>query len=230
MQLISVDPKNQYLIFEYYLAIYIKINLHHNHLHKYKNNVQRKENLGLELKKQDLLYDLKNDYFRVVREEDVPDGLAWLPPGVVFDREVRDAGGRWNSSKSSPYHATVVWCRWLPDFELRDAAGTVSFASAHHDCRDGHVGANLALLGDRAVGRRVRVHWPNERDCFRGVVSGFDRETWPHSLEYDDGDVEPAIRLWREVVHLGVPEDERADREEATREARRGKVWSGRVA
>ena len=90
--------------------------------------------------------------------------------------------------------------------------------------RDGHVGANLALLGDRAVGRRVRVHWPNERDCFRGVVSGFDRETWLHSLEYDDGDVEPAIRLWREVVHLGVPEDERADREEATREARRGKV------
>lgn len=90
--------------------------------------------------------------------------------------------------------------------------------------RDGHVGANLALLGDRAVGRRVRVHWPNERDCFRGVVSGFDRETWLHSLQYDDGDVEPAIRLWREVVHLGVPEDERADREEATREARRGKV------
>ena len=77
-------------------------------------------------RKQDLLYDLKNDYFRVVREEDVPDGLAWLPPGVVFDREVRDAGGRWNSSKSSPYHATVVWCRWLPDFELRDAAGGVS--------------------------------------------------------------------------------------------------------
>ena len=62
------------------------------------------------------------------------------------------------------------------------------------------------------------MHWPNERDCFRGVVSGFDRETWLHSLQYDDGDVEPAIRLWREVVHLGVPEDERADREEATRE------------
>ena len=77
-------------------------------------------------RKQDLLYDLKNDYFRVVREEDVPDGLAWLPPGVVFDREVRDAGGRWNSSKGGPYHATVVWCRWLPDFELRDAAGGVS--------------------------------------------------------------------------------------------------------
>ena len=90
--------------------------------------------------------------------------------------------------------------------------------------RDGHVGANLALLGDRAVGRRVRVHWPNERDCFRGVVSGFDRETWLHSLQYDDGDVEPAIRLWREVVHLGVPEDERADREEATRQARREKA------
>ena len=39
----------------------------------------------------DIDTDKLNDYFRVVREEDVPDGLAWLSPGVVFDREGRFA-------------------------------------------------------------------------------------------------------------------------------------------
>lgn len=80
--------------------------------------------------------------------------------------------------------------------------------------RSGHVGANVALLRERAVGRRVAVHWPNERRPFRGVVAGFDPETYTHRVEYDDGDVEPAARLWRETVHLRVPEDDAADREE----------------
>ena len=61
-------------------------------------------------------------------------------------------------------------------------------------------------------------------------MSGFDPETWLHSLEYDDGDVEPAIRLWREVCHLGVPEDTRADEENATREAKRRKVAETEIA
>ena len=61
-------------------------------------------------------------------------------------------------------------------------------------------------------------------------MSGFDPETWLHSLEYDDGDVEPAIRLWREVCHLGVPEDTRADEENATREAKRRKMAETEIA
>ena len=80
------------------------------------------------------------------------------------------------------------------------------------------------------MGKRVRIYWANERDCFKGTVSGFDPETWLHSLEYDDGDVEPAIRLWREVCHLGVPEDTRADEENTVRGAKRRKVAETEIA
>ena len=73
--------------------------------------------------------------------------------------------------------------------------------------RKGHVGASLALLRDRAVGRRINVHWANERKPFAGTVVGFDEEKYLHSIEYDDGDIEPAVRLWRETVHLRVAED-----------------------
>lgn len=48
------------------------------------------------------------------------------------------------------------------------------------EARKGHVGANLALLRDRAVGRRVRVHWANERKCYVGTVVGFDPEHYLH--------------------------------------------------
>jgi hypothetical protein len=79
--------------------------------------------------------------------------------------------------------------------------------------RQGHVGANVALLGAKAIGRKVRCEWANERRCFEATVAGFDRETHTHRLEYDDGDVEPSARLWREHVHLAVPEDQKADAE-----------------
>ena len=99
--------------------------------------------------------------------------------------------------------------------------------------RSGHVGANLALLRERAVGRRVAVHWANERRPFRGVVAGFDPETYTHRIGTKRGDVEPAARLWRETVHLRVAEDDAADREEHAEkanevpEARGGKRGEG---
>ena len=83
------------------------------------------------------------------------------------------------------------------------------------EARRGHVGACLTLLRERAVGRRVRVHWPDEaaRGPFAGTVPSFDAESLTHAVAYDDGDVEPACRLWKETVHLGVPEDAQAEAE-----------------
>ena len=83
------------------------------------------------------------------------------------------------------------------------------------EARRGHVGACLTLLRERAVGRRVRVHWPDEaaRGPFAGTVASFDAESLTHAVAYDDGDVEPACRLWKETVHLGVPEDAQAEAE-----------------
>jgi hypothetical protein len=34
--------------------------------------------------------------------------------------------------------------------------------------RAGHVGANLSLLRERAVGKKISVHWANERMRFKG--------------------------------------------------------------
>ena len=90
------------------------------------------------------------------------------------------------------------------------------------EARRGHVGACLTLLRERAVGRRVRVHWPDEADRgpFAGTVAAFDAEFLTHAFAYDDGDVEPACRLWKETVHLGVPEDAQAEAERAQRRER----------
>ena len=90
------------------------------------------------------------------------------------------------------------------------------------EARRGHVGACLTLLRERAVGRRVRVHWPDEADRgpFAGTVAAFDAEFLTHAVAYDDGDVEPACRLWKETVHLGVPEDAQAEAERAQRRER----------
>ena len=84
------------------------------------------------------------------------------------------------------------------------------------------MGACLTLLRERAVGRRVRVHWPDEADRgpFAGTVAAFDAEFLTHAVAYDDGDVEPACRLWKETVHLGVPEDAQAEAERAQRRER----------
>ena len=97
------------------------------------------------------------------------------------------------------------------------------------EARRGHVGACLTLLRERAVGRRVRVHWPDEADRgpFAGTVVAFDAEFLTHAVAYDDGDVEPACRLWKETVHLGVPEDAQAEAERAQRRERG--VSSGRA-
>jgi hypothetical protein len=81
------------------------------------------------------------------------------------------------------------------------------------EARKGHVGACVSLLRERAIGRRVAVHWADERRRFRGTVAGFDPERYTHAVRYDDGDVEPGSRLWKECVSLAVAEDAEADRE-----------------
>ena len=102
------------------------------------------------------------------------------------------------------------------------AASLCPQISAIIEARRGHVGACLTLLRERAVGRRVRVRWPDEteRGPFAGTVASFDAESLTHAIAYDDGDIEPACRLWKETVHLGVPEDAHAEAERAERRDR----------
>ena len=58
----------------------------------------------------------------------MPRGLENTPAGATFDKEVRDATGTWHppSGPRVGRSCVVVWCRWLPAFELRDATGNVT--------------------------------------------------------------------------------------------------------
>lgn len=44
-----------------------------------------------------------------------------------------------------------------------------------------------------AVGRRVRVYWPDDDAWFTGVVKRFDPRTGMHAVWYDDGDREHLV-------------------------------------
>jgi hypothetical protein len=40
----------------------------------------------------------------------------------------------------------------------------------------GHGGAQLAVLGSKAVGARIKVWWPLDQDWYQGMVSDGDRD------------------------------------------------------
>jgi hypothetical protein len=51
-------------------------------------------------------------------------------------------------------------------------------------------GACHLAPGLAAVGRRLKVHWPDEMEWFAGHVSHFDELSGKHHVVYDDGDSE----------------------------------------
>lgn len=54
-------------------------------------------------------------------------------------------------------------------------------------------GACQLAPGLAAVGRRLKVHWPDEMAWFAGHVSRFDELSGKHFVVYDDGDSEELV-------------------------------------
>lgn len=56
-----------------------------------------------------------------------------------------------------------------------------------------------------AVGRRVRVYWPDEDAWFCGQVTRFDARTGWHSVLYDDGDREQLVLAEERIEWVSTP-------------------------
>ena len=68
----------------------------------------------------------------------------------------------------------------------------------------GHSGAQLAILGDAALGAKVEVWWPMDENWYSGTVTAFDELRFQHTVSYQDGDVE-FLKLWapNQLVRFG---------------------------
>ncbi len=70
--------------------------------------------------------------------------------------------------------------------------------------KKGSISAQLALLREKAVGRRIEIYWHVDRKFYPATITAFDDQNYLHRVEHDDGDIEPAVKLWELRINLLV--------------------------
>lgn len=70
--------------------------------------------------------------------------------------------------------------------------------------KKGSIGAQLALMRERAVGQRIMMYWHVDASFYPATIAAFDELNYVHRIEHDDGDIEPAVKLWEAQVNLRV--------------------------
>ena len=70
--------------------------------------------------------------------------------------------------------------------------------------KKGSIGAQLALLREKAVGWRIEIYWHADKKFYPATVTAFDNQNYLHRVEHDDGDIEPAVKLWELRINLQV--------------------------
>jgi len=70
--------------------------------------------------------------------------------------------------------------------------------------KKGSIGAQLALMRERAVGQRIIMYWHMDNTFYPATIAAFDELHYLHRIEHDDGDIEPAVKLWEAQLNLKV--------------------------
>jgi hypothetical protein len=59
-------------------------------------------------------------------------------------------------------------------------------------------------MRERAVGQRIMMYWHIDDSFYPATITAFDELHYRHRVEHDDGDIEPAVKLWEAQVNLEV--------------------------
>ena len=69
--------------------------------------------------------------------------------------------------------------------------------------KKGSIGAQLALMRERAVGQRIIMYWHVDNTFYPATITASELH-YLHRIEHDDGDIEPAVKLCEAQLNLKV--------------------------
>ena len=98
------------------------------------------------------------------------------------------------------FQPTCIWTR-LNGQRTTDLFSHIKIITR---AKKGSIGAQLALMRGRAVGQRIMMYWHVDNSFYPATITAFDELHYLHRVEPDDGDTEPAVKLWESQLNLQV--------------------------